>query len=352
MKTKTSAFTAITATIGVFIVIVSIIVLYYIFFHTSSKEYKEYILVVEKGDNLYTIAKKLYGQGLIDNKQLFILTGRLLGADKKVVPSAYKVDSTMSIFEIIDMILNERIYTIKVKIVEGATSYDIDRILANVGLTKPGDIIKTVRKKELLEKYNIKSDRLEGYLFPSTYYIPFYYKNKPEKIVEIFVNTFFKKVNRKEYEYLASKVGLTFEQAVILASIIEKEAGIPREEKYLVSSVFHNRLRRKMPLAASATIIYGLMDKNMWHENDIKKWHLTYYTPYNTYLFSGLPKSAIANPSLESLKAAVMPYETDYLFFVSRNDGTHIFTRTYKEHQKYVKIYQIDYWKNRRNSQN
>ncbi|MEN2997561.1 MAG: endolytic transglycosylase MltG [Brevinematia bacterium] len=330
------------------LIIVAGIITYIFLFEEASGEYKEYILIVEKGDTLHSIGKKLENEGIIKDRRIFIFLSRIVGLEKKIVPSAYKVTSKMNVFQIIDILLNEKIYTIKVRIPEGATSYDIDRILAEAKLTKPGEIVKAVKNPDLLRKYNIKSDRLEGFLFPSTYYIPFYYKDKPDKIVELFVNTFFKLVDREEYSYLASKVGLTFEQAVTLASIIEKEAGRPKDEKYLVSSVFHNRLNRGIHLASCATVIYGLMDLNMWKNNNLHKWHLQYDTPYNTYTRRGLPKTPISNPSLESLKAAVMPYDTDYLYFVSKNDGTHVFSRTYQEHQKYVNIYQVEYWKKRK----
>ncbi len=326
--------------------LLTFLVLIYVILFFPTKEYKEYVLFVEKGDSLNTVAYKLEKEGIIDNRRIFVLLGKLVGIEKKLVPSAYKFNTHMNIFEVIDVILNEKIYTIKVRIPEGSTSYDVDRILSDVKLTKPGDIIKAVRDPELIKKYGIKFDRLEGFLYPSTYYIPFYYKDKPKEIVEIFVKTFFKKIDRSEYTSLASKVGLDFEKAVILASIIEKEAGRPKEEKYLVSSVFHNRLKKGIQLASCATVIYGLIDKDMWKNNNLQKWHLSYDTPYNTYLRRGLPKTPISNPSFESLKAAVMPYETDYFYFVSKNDGTHVFSKTYQEHLKYTKIYQIDYWKN------
>jgi UPF0755 protein len=333
----------------VILIALGFIVGYVLFFEGSHQGgVKEYILIIEKGDNLYTIAKKLKSNGIIKNEFAFVILGRLWGIDKKLVPTAYKFNNTMSLFKIVDDIANERIYTIRVRIPEGSTMYQVDEIFAEVGFTKRGDILEVVTNRSVIEKYGIRSDRLEGYLFPSTYFVPFYYKDKPEEIVNMLVKTFFKKVNREEYERMARNVGLTFEQAVTLASIIEKEAGKPKEEKYLVSSVFHNRLRKRMQLASCATVIYGLMDKGMWHDNNLKKWHLSYDTPYNTYIRLGLPKSPICNPSLESLKAAVMPANTDYFYFVSKNNGTHVFSRTYKEHLNYVKMYQIDYWKYRK----
>lgn len=321
---------------------------FYVEVIAKPSEYKEYILIVERGSTLRSVANKLEKEGIISDRRLFILIGKVLGVEKKLVPSAYKVNSKMSVFQICDMILNERIYTIRVRIPEGATSFDIDKIISETGLTKPGEILKAIKNPELLSKYNIKFDRLEGFLYPSTYFIPFYYKDKPDKIVEMFVKTFFSKIDREEYSRLAKESGLTFEQAVILASIIEKEAGRPREEKYLVSSVFHNRLKKRVHLASCATVIYGLRELGMWKNNNLQKWHLSYDTPYNTYVRIGLPKTPISNPSLESLKAAVMPYQTEYMYFVSKNDGTHVFSKTYQEHQKYVYIYQIEYWRKKR----
>lgn len=324
------------------VIVISIIIL---FSPTQKENGKEYILVIEKGDNLHSIAQKLERERIIKDKNLFIILGKILGTDKKLIPSAYKVNSSMSILQIHDVILNEKIYTIKVRVPEGATMYDIDKIFANEGLTKDGDILKEVRNPELIKKYNIKLDKLEGFLFPAIYDVPFYYKNKPQKIVEMMVSTFFKKIDRVEYTEMARRVGLSFEQAVVLASIIEKEAGKPKEEKYLISSVFHNRLKKRMHLASCATVIYGLIEEGMWKNNNLKKWHLSYETPYNTYIHLGLPKTPISNPSLESLKAAVMPANTDYLFFVSKNDGTHVFSKTYQEHERYVYKYQVEYWK-------
>ncbi len=340
-----------------YLLVVSLVILiilggitgYVLLFENSQQgELKEYVLIVEKGDNLYTIAKKLKSNGIIESEFAFVILGRLWGIDRKLVPTAYKFNNAMSVFKIVDDIANERIYTIKVTVPEGSTMYQIDKIFAEKGLIERGDILRVVTNRSIVEKYGIKSDRLEGYLFPSTYFVPFYYKGKPVEIVDMMVKAFFRKVNRVEYERMARDVGLTFEQAVTLASIIEKEAGKPKEEKYLVSSVFHNRLKRRIQLASCATVIYGLVDKGIWHDNNLKKWHLSYDTPYNTYIRVGLPKSPICNPSLESLKAAVMPANTDYLYFVSKNDGTHIFSKTYKEHMEYVRIYQIDYWKYRR----
>jgi len=333
----------------VFLFAIGLIVGYVYFFQVPShNEVKEYILIIEKGDNLRTIARKLKTNGIIRNEFPFILLAKVYGIDKKIVPTAYKFDNTMSVFRIVDNIANKRIYTIKIRIPEGCTIYQVDEIFATNDFTKRGDILKIVTNRAIIEKYGIKSDKLEGYLFPSTYFVPFYYKDKPEEIVDMLVKTFFKKVNREEYEKMAKNVGLTFEQAVVLASIIEREAGKIKEEKYLVSSVFHNRLKKRMQLGSCATVIYGLIDRGMWYNNNLKKWHLSYDTPYNTYIHFGLPKSAISNPSLESLKAAVTPANTDYLYFVSKNDGTHVFSKSYLEHEKYVKIYQVDYWKYRR----
>ncbi len=326
------------------IIILLLITIYVVFFDSKTTiSTNEYILFVERGDTLYSVATKLERNGIIKNKKVFVVVGKLLGVDKLLVPSAYKLNSNMSVFEILQTIIQQKIYTIRVLIREGYTMYHIDKVFAEVGFTKQGEIINIVTNLSFVKRYNVNLDRLEGFLFPATYDVPFYYKGKPDKIVEMMVNTFFKKINRVEYEIKASKVGLTFEQAVILASIIEKEART-QEEKYLVSSVFHNRLKKGMKFDSCATVIYGLLDKGMWKDNNLRKWHLSYDTPYNTYIRKGFPKSPISNPSLVSLDAAVNPPQTKYLFFVSRNDGTHVFSESYSGHSKAVLEYQIEYW--------
>ena len=138
----------------------------------------------------------------------------------------------------------------------------------------------------------------------------------------------------------AQEIGLSPVEVSTLASIIEKETGAAFERP-IISSVFHNRFKKRMRLESDPTVIYGIKD----YKGNIKKKHLQQKTPYNTYKINGLPLGPIANPSLAAIKAVLEPQEHNYIYFVSKNDGTHIFTPTYKEHLKAV-----DFWqRNRKN---
>ena len=149
--------------------------------------------------------------------------------------------------------------------------------------------------------------------------------------------THFKKVIIKQWKLKAQNINFSIHDTVILASIIEKETG-DASERPLISSVFHNRLKKKMRLESDPTVIYGIEN----FDGNIKKKHLQMLTPYNTYKINGLPIGPIANPGALSLKAALYPAKTPYLFFVSKKDTTHKFSRTFKEHNKAVKKYQLN----------
>ena len=192
---------------------------------------------------------------------------------------------------------------------------------------KDGKFIKELIGQEL--------ESLEGYLFPDTYY--FARGDNLKKIIRTMVQRF------KEVFSSVPKgnVNLTPHEIVILASIIEKETGAGFERP-LISSVFHNRLQQKMRLATDPTIIYGVLRETGKEIRNIRRIHLKAQNPYNTYLNEGLPPGPIGNPGKEALLAAVQPKNTNYLFFVSKNDGTHVFTSTYKEHQKAVRTFQLD----------
>jgi UPF0755 protein len=179
---------------------------------------------------------------------------------------------------------------------------------------------------------------LEGYLFPDTYHL--FREMDPEEVIHMMVNQF-KKVFGPDLANRASELGISESEAVILASIIEKETPLP-EEKALVSSVFHNRLKKKIPLQSDPTVIYGIKNFN----GNLTKEDLMRHTPYNTYLVPGLPPTPICNPGRDSLLAAVHPAPVPYLYFVSKNDGSHFFSSDIEEHNRAVLKYQKNLKKN------
>jgi UPF0755 protein len=180
--------------------------------------------------------------------------------------------------------------------------------------------------------YPIKSKTLEGFLFPETY--KFSKASTEKTILKKMVDTFFQKLP-VNYEQLAKKVGLTFYEAIILASIIEKETSVPAE-RTLIASVFHNRLKQRMRLQTDPTVIYGI--KNF--DGNLTRKQLRTRTPYNTYINYGLPPTPIANPGLESLMAAVKPANSNYIYFVAKGDGTHAFSVNYQQHKRAVAKFQ------------
>ena len=183
----------------------------------------------------------------------------------------------------------------------------------------------------LLEQYGVTGPSLEGYLYPDTYHLA--RGISASTAIDTMVNRFWEVVSplRKR----AEDVGMKMEDVIILASIVEKETGLA-EERPTIASVFLNRLKRGMRLESDPTVIYGLkdFDGNLTREDLMKATH------YNTYIIRGLPPGPIANPGLEAIKAVLFPAKTDYLYFVSKNDGSHHFSRTLSEHNKAVQIYQ------------
>jgi UPF0755 protein len=218
-----------------------------------------------------------------------------------------------------------------VTIPEGFTRDQIADVLAAKGLADKKRFLELTEDKALLRQYGISGPSLEGYLFPDTYHFS---RGTPTLAV---LDTMVKRFRQAVAPFMEKTqgTGMKFEDVVTLASIVEKETGRP-EERPLIASVFLNRLRLGMRLESDPTVIYGMEN----FDGDLKKKDLTEKTPYNTYIIYGLTPGPIANPGLESIKAVIDPARTDYLYFVSRNDGSHHFSRTLAEHNRAVGIYQ------------
>jgi UPF0755 protein len=186
-----------------------------------------------------------------------------------------------------------------------------------------------------------EAESLEGYLFPDTYRIS--PDLTPLAIVEIMVRNFRSQFGQ-ELAYI--NTGLDVHETVTLASIVETEARLD-SERATIASVYLNRIRKGMILQADPTVIFAMKLAGTWNGN-IRKGDLRIDSPYNTYINPGLPPGPVASPGLASLRAAAAPATTDYLFFVSKNDGSHVFSRTLAEHNHAVNIHQKEYWRNRR----
>jgi len=261
---------------------------------------------------LREITNHLARKGLLRMPRLFILVAKISEKEKGLKAGLYEFPFRSSPFQALQKLVLGETAVVRITIPEGWSAREIAKMLERKDLCSQEKFLAVTLEQ-----------KMEGFLFPNTYFIP------SEFSAEGIAMTFregFNSIWKPEWDLQAKQVGLSQNDVVILASIIEREAQ-SAEEKAIVSSVFHNRLRKGMRLEADPTILYAL---GSWST------HLTRYlmrtnSPYNTYLHRGLPPGPICNPGEQSIKAALYPARTDYLFFVAVGDGTHIFSRTGSE---------------------
>ncbi|MBF0444720.1 MAG: endolytic transglycosylase MltG [Magnetococcales bacterium] len=212
---------------------------------------------------------------------------------------------------------------------EGLTVKEMVAIMQKAGLPGSKEILNL---PHLIEKLNVQAPSLEGWFFPDTYQF-----TRSDTALDLITRMVVRsqKILAKEWAGRVPEYKLSSYETLILASIIEKETGVP-SERALISGVFHNRLRKKMKLQTDPTVIYGIAN----FDGNITREHLQTPTPYNTYTIRGLPPTPISNPGQEAIHAAVHPQASSYLYFVARGDGSHVFSRTFREHNSNVDCYQ------------
>lgn len=288
-------------------------------------------IVIPKGSGLKSIAGILEEENLIKDSLIFELYCKLNDKSDNIKAGKYSIKTSMSVPEIVEAISNSGnaiVDTVKFTIPEGYKQDQIVEKLSSLGVVSREEIEAALDSK----KYNYdfigqipdREKKLEGYLFPDTYEI--YKDATAEDIIDKLLGRF-NKVFTEEYRNRAKEMGMTVDQVVVLASIIEREAKLDNERN-TISAVFQNRLKKNMLLQSCATVQYLFKEQKevlTYKDLEIK-------SPYNTYINIGLPPGPIASPGLKSIEAALYPEDTDYLYFVARNDGSHIFTKTYSEH--------------------
>jgi peptidoglycan lytic transglycosylase G len=318
------------ATVFLVCLMVSAGFLHYLF-SPAEQGAKDQIFLVREGSTLKKAATELEDRGLIRKKGLFLIWARFEGVGRKIKAGEYRLNAGMSPTEILGALSRGNILTHAVTIPEGFTAEQIGRLLDAKGLVKKEEFLALAGDSKMAQRYGISGSGLEGFLYPDTYHLG---RGLPAStIIDVMVKRFLRAVNPLRER--AEELGMRMEDGVILASIVEKETG-SAQERPIIASVFLNRLKKNMRLESDPTVIYGLED----FKGNLRKRHLVEYTPYNTYVIRGLPPGPIANPGLDAIRAVFYPAETDYLFFVSKNDGTHFFSRTLAEHQRAVEIYQ------------
>lgn len=312
-----------------------ILVLCWFLFVPPCKTASNKIIFIKKGTPLKKVSEILEQEGIIKNRQFFVLLATILGKKAKVKAGEYEFHTQMFPLEVFNALVKGQVKRHLVTIPEGYALSQIAQLLEDLNLVKKEEFLQKASSPAFINVLGLSQlagPTLEGYLFPDTYHLV--HEMDPEEVIQVMVHQF-KKVFGSELTGRTSELGISMREAVILASIIEKETSLP-EEKPLISTVFHNRLKKKIPLQSDPTVIYGIKNFN----GNLTKEHLLKPTPYNTYRIAGLPPTPICNPGKDSLLAAVHPASVPYLYFVSKNDGSHYFSVDIEEHNRAVRKYQ------------
>lgn len=310
--------------------------------HYSSNPEERKVVVV-KGDNLRKVASKLESEDIIFNKYFFIIAGKIIGDEGKLIPGEYKFVNGLTNTDILKILTDpniERGYTITIP--EGLTIKQIARIFSRQMGIDSAEFVRETHNDSLLNLIGVKAENLEGFLFPDTYRFNFYgapSQEDPEgerekEIVRTLFSQFRKKFRPEMLDTLRfKKIGM--KDLITMASIVEGETRYFPEMK-IIAGVYYNRLKKNMRLDADPTVQYSLPDgpKKRLTYNDLR-----YPSPYNTYLKKGLPPGPINNPGMNAILAALYPEKHNYLYFVAKGDGSHVFAETYEEHKKNVEQY-------------
>jgi UPF0755 protein len=290
------------------------------------------VFTVAPGESLCAIARNLEHEKLVRSARAVEWIGRLRGVDGSLHRGEYSLSAAQSPGEILSHLASGDIVNYAVVLPEGFTAAQIGGRLASAGVVDEAAFAKAVHDPALIASLGIEADSLEGYLFPETYLLP---KGlSADEVARILVQPLLHVW--RDLEPLAAKQGLSQHEVVTLASIVEKETGVP-EERAVVAAVFRNRLKRRMRLESDPTVIYGIQGFNgNLRRRDLENER----NPYNTYRIAALPPGPIASPGEASLRAVVEPASSNHLYFVGRNDGTHAFSNTLREHSRAVERYQ------------
>jgi UPF0755 protein len=320
------------AVAGSLAVLIFLVVLISVIAPVSFKEHWKEIHIPD-GSSFNKGLRILQDNGIIEGKFGLLILAKMTGTDTQLKPGYYSLSASMSPLQIFDDLIQGRTIQYIITIPEGSSLNDIKKILLDNKLMDEASW-QLVENKDFLALLNINAPSLEGYIFPDTYKFP---KGMDAKIIFKIMVQRLKDILDESLNARISELGMTENEALTLASIIEKEAIFDRERP-LISSVFHNRLKKNMRLQADPTVLYGVKTKR----KRILYRDLRRKTPYNTYKIKGLPPGPIASPGEKSIRAALYPAAADYLFFVSRNNGTHHFSSTNEEHWEAVVRYQRD----------
>jgi len=321
---------------------------YWLLFRPPAGNSLTKVITIKKGMHLKKISTILEQEGIIRNRHFFIGLTTFLGKKAEIKAGEYEFHTKMLPLEVLNSLVKGQVKRHLVTIAEGYTLSQIAQYLEDLNIVEKEAFLQKASSPAFIASLGLSHpilnqhgsgltqggtvSTLEGYLFPETYHL--IKEMSPEEVIKMMVHQF-KKVFGPELQSRASQMGISQREVVILASIIEKETPLSKE-KPLISAVLHNRLKKNMPLHSDPTVIYGIKNFN----GNLTKEHLLKPTPYNTYLISGLPPTPICNPGKDSILTALYPAPVPYLYFVSKNDGSHYFSSNIDEHNQAVWRYQ------------
>ena len=301
----------------------------------------ERFVEIPPGESTIGIGRRLVAAGVIRDELTFRLAVRGHRPVKSLRGGAYRSTAPAARATVIDRLARGDVYLVSLTFPEGMTAEEMSKLFAQAGFGAPEEFVAATRDPSAIAHIDPEADTLEGYLFPDTYHLP--RKTDAAALVSRMVRRF-DRVFDEKLRARAKTSGLTVRQLMSLAALVEKETA-RGDERPLVAAVYHNRVRTGMPMQADPTVIYALKRANRWDGN-ITKADLQFDSPFNTYRYPGLPPGPIASPGRAAIEAALAPAKVDYLYFVSRNDGSHAFASNLPEHNRNVRRWQVEYFRN------
>lgn len=293
--------------------------------NASAKE-----VIIPKGSSVKTIAGILEKENIIKDSLVFEIYCKFSDKADKLKAGKYSISNSLDVPGVVDVIATGKalVDTVKFTIPEGYKLEQIVEKLESLGVVSQEEIEAALEPGKyayaFIGQIPDRENKLEGYLFPDTYEI--YKDTNAEAIIDKLLGRF-DQLFTEEYRNRAKELNMSIDQVVTLASIIEREAKLDSERK-TISAVFHNRLKKNMMLQSCATVQYLFKEqKEVLTYKDLE-----IQSPYNTYIHAGLPPGPIASPGIKSIEAALYPEDSEYLYFVAKDDGSHVFTKTYSEH--------------------
>ncbi|EQC47570.1 endolytic transglycosylase MltG [Bacteriovorax sp. Seq25_V] len=288
---------------------------------------------IKPGDSFGPINFRLADNKMIYSARLFHRYSKFSQKLTSFKAGVYEVEQGLTMSGVLELLTSGRSITTKVTIPEGKNLFEVAKILEEAKIIASADeFIRLAKNENFVKSLGLNAQRIEGYLYPDTY--NFTPNSTPKFVIESMYNVFQAKTADLDF----SKTNLSKFEVITLASIVEKETGA-KFERPRIAGVFHNRLAKRMRLQSDPTTIYGIYEN---YNGNLRKKDLLEKTPYNTYKIPALPIGPISNPGIESIKAVLEPEQHQFLYFVSKNDGTHIFSKSYKDHNEAVKTWQIN----------